>query len=63
MVCMISSLFKDTPLHRTKMILFGLFCCLLVFVLAEKKWALFAEDILDLLAQLGKFAIKVLFYM
>uniref|UniRef100_A0A6N2LF30 Phosphoribosylformimino-5-aminoimidazole carboxamide ribotide isomerase n=1 Tax=Salix viminalis TaxID=40686 RepID=A0A6N2LF30_SALVM len=59
MVCVISSLFKDKPLHRKKMILFGLFCCLLVFVLAEKKELCFAEDIPDLLAQLGKFANKV----
>ncbi|KAF9683905.1 hypothetical protein SADUNF_Sadunf04G0062600 [Salix dunnii] len=49
----------DTPLHRTKMILFDLFCCLLVFVLAEKKELCFAEDIPDLLAQLGKFANRV----
>ncbi|KAG5247330.1 hypothetical protein IMY05_004G0067500 [Salix suchowensis] len=41
------------------MILFGLFCCLLVFVLAEKKELCFAEDIPDLLAQLGKFANKI----
>ncbi|KAB5560921.1 hypothetical protein DKX38_005878 [Salix brachista] len=62
MACVISSLFKDKPLHRTKMILFGLFYCLLMFVLAEKKELCFAEDIPDLLAQLGKFANKVLFW-